>query len=110
MAAISKATLASLAQDLPASQSCCCKSSTNDNALTLDPQCQLIADRFALAVDCAARVISGRVTVHLLQDQALVRADHPGGSVVSYHQTLDGGLWGKKKVKESIKVKSKMKI
>lgn len=105
-AAINKATRALPAQDRAGKS--CCKSSTNDNALTLDPQCQLIADRFALAVDCAARVISGRVTVHLLQHQALVRADHPGGSVVSYHQALEGVV--REERKKIIMVKNKTKI
>lgn len=50
--------------------------------LTLDTKLQVIADRLALTIDGAARVIAARVACHLLQDQALVGTDHSGARVV----------------------------
>lgn len=56
--------------------------------LTLDSQRKLIANRFTFGIDCTARVISGWVAGNLLQHQALIGPYHPGGGIVSNHNTL----------------------
>jgi len=60
-----------------------------EGLLTFHPQWQLIADRLALVVDGTARIVPGIVLRNLLEYQALVRTDDPGGRVVFQMDSLE---------------------